>query len=1057
VHRAGSTFEDGIPGLDPDVTSSCGTGTCSGGTRDGLACSTNTDCPEAKDDKLRWEAGSVHVASDNYIVTGPFDSNINAYRPFELTIEPGAIVKISSICTTDGNGEIISCQPQAFGGGQIYVYDGSVLKIQGATITDIRDDSVGGDTNKDGSATTPAPSYLIRFGGSPEESLVGSTVKYAALVGHFGSMPVEGNVFLKSGGAGDYQGSSIYNTHPPVRGSVPSIVDNFFEIVSGTPGPGALDVRGQSAIVWGNEFTGNAGAVVIGPTWENLYEFKNALPEDGVTVVAHNDITSKDGIVTAPATATSDKILQQVRFRADIHDNRLVGPVGGGNVGLGISLFSETTASWNTVENYSFPFQLRTTGAAFPPSAETAALIDLDVHSNSFSLTGAQFGPIQNNEAFWKDFDTVVDAENNWWGHATGPKDASNTDGLVNARGLGLLVSNGIDYAPFFAGEATLPRDSIHLTAGAFPPPPLVPNTGDVLLNVTVDDYTLASASTGTVTISVRDSQGTDLVTPVSKTVSSSNHQVEFETIALPAVPRFTSAVVVEAALVPDSPARDEVRSKPKLFPVARPAGAFFLQCIDDNDVTGDCDPVDPQPGNTSNLALRFWYKFAGTVHGHVTLEERTESGHDLVRTFPTINFTASASPSGTSIVQFTSYQPLLTGATDPPVYLQARYWAEDDGGVEIWSGTRAVQIFYSNRVQARVQILDTMLNKRMLPFAHLLVGGHPHIEIDLYYDIGTKNVTNWRVVLTPVEAVNADDFVLHTYDPGPAVLLNNLPTGSGVLDDLRINLEEQPGLPPGTTLLRFRIDLLAPDQDLVVTSAEVDIPVRNAEAVVTKSIPAGPSSTSFPPLPVKLEATANPSAGVLVAEEILGALTKFSFSPESQPLPAANDRRGVAETRLIPLNRHYSLYDTLSDSGLTATVTFGYDPSTDFPDDPGFDEDALVVAALNPLSGALEVLPSTHDQAQHTVTAAYDSFFADWTVASETTAPAASCADPTADGKTTAADALRALRAGVGITTCELCVCDVNKNGSVSSSDALLILRVAVGQLPEATCLPCL
>src|SRR5205085_11777149 len=131
----------------------------------------------------------------------------------------------------------------------------------------------------------------------------GSTIKYAALVGHFGSMPVEGNTFVKCGGAGTFQGSSIYTTHPPVRGTVPLIVDNSFEIVSGTPGPGSLDVRGQSAVVWGNQFTGNGVAVVVGPTWENLFQFQNAMPADGVTIVAHNDNATKTGIVTAPAGA----------------------------------------------------------------------------------------------------------------------------------------------------------------------------------------------------------------------------------------------------------------------------------------------------------------------------------------------------------------------------------------------------------------------------------------------------------------------------------------------------------------------------------------------------------------------------------------------------------------------------------------------------------------------------------------------------------------------------------------------------------------------------------
>ena len=158
---------------------------------------------------------------------------------------------------------------------------------------------------------------------------------------------------------------------------------------------------------------------------------------------------------------------------------------------------------------------------------------------------------------------------------------------------------------------------------------------------------------------------------------------------------------------------------------------------------------------------------------------------------------------------------------------------------------------------------------------------------------------------------------------------------------------------------------------------------------------------------------------------------------------------------RLIPLNRSYALYDSLSNTGLSASVIFTYD-TDDFPDEPGFDEDSLVVAARNPLSGALEALPSTHSKAQHTVTAPYDSFFDLWAVASVATTLGAACADPTADGKTTAADALFALRASVGSGQCAACICDVNKNGTVSTTDALLILKVAVGQLAAPTCVAC-
>lgn len=66
-------------------------------------------------------------------------------------------------------------------------------------------------------------------------------------------------------------------------------------------------------------------------------------------------------------------------------------------------------------------------------------------------------------------------------------------------------------------------------------------------------------------------------------------------------------------------------------------------------------------------------------------------------------------------------------------------------------------------------------------------------------------------------------------------------------------------------------------------------------------------------------------------------------------------------------------------------------------------------------------------------------------------------CGFPVTDGdKPAASDALRALRVAVGSAECALCVCDVNDNGGVSTSDALLILKAAVGLDVSLDCPPC-
>ncbi len=66
-------------------------------------------------------------------------------------------------------------------------------------------------------------------------------------------------------------------------------------------------------------------------------------------------------------------------------------------------------------------------------------------------------------------------------------------------------------------------------------------------------------------------------------------------------------------------------------------------------------------------------------------------------------------------------------------------------------------------------------------------------------------------------------------------------------------------------------------------------------------------------------------------------------------------------------------------------------------------------------------------------------------------------CGQPASTGATAVAtDALFVLGAAVGIQVCELCVCDVNDDGSNTATDALTVLASAVGQQVAITCPTC-
>ena len=93
-------------------------------------------------------------------------------------------------------------------------------------------------------------------------------------------------------------------------------------------------------------------------------------------------------------------------------------------------------------------------------------------------------------------------------------------------------------------------------------------------------------------------------------------------------------------------------------------------------------------------------------------------------------------------------------------------------------------------------------------------------------------------------------------------------------------------------------------------------------------------------------------------------------------------------------------------------------------------------------------------------------STFPPTTVSTTTTtlAPVGACGDPvdppTVIGElpavVNATDALFTLRTAVSLESCSLCVCDLDDSGSVTASDALALLLIAVGQPGSLDCPPC-
>lgn len=72
------------------------------------------------------------------------------------------------------------------------------------------------------------------------------------------------------------------------------------------------------------------------------------------------------------------------------------------------------------------------------------------------------------------------------------------------------------------------------------------------------------------------------------------------------------------------------------------------------------------------------------------------------------------------------------------------------------------------------------------------------------------------------------------------------------------------------------------------------------------------------------------------------------------------------------------------------------------------------------------------------------------------TTIPAKACGDFDGSGKLQTSDALAVLRAAVGQASCVLCLCDIDGGGTLGATDALLALKKAVGLTVTLKCPAC-
>ncbi len=320
-----------------------------------------------------------------------------------LTIDPGVVVKFA-----DSNGSI----------GVIGILTAQGTSAKHITFTSYADDSLGGDSNNDGTSTSPASGDFDGFyvGQNATLNLNYVDIKYAGdtLFANEGTATISNTTLTKV-----TSGLAFYKSTSTLSAITIDTTDNyplqFYEYSTSTINGLTIKNANSDALLIFNHSTVTLNSAVIGDLDSS---------DSGALVFNDSNFTASNLSIGSSYDGIS--AFNQATFSGD-------------NISVASStdagIFAFSNNGWNntTISLINSEIKNNNFGLHFIDNVTVGTIGNNSIHNNT---TGAKTEGTAN-----------LDFSNNWWGSDTGPTHAANTGGA------GDVVSDYISYTPWLTDD----------------------------------------------------------------------------------------------------------------------------------------------------------------------------------------------------------------------------------------------------------------------------------------------------------------------------------------------------------------------------------------------------------------------------------------------------------------------------------------------------------------------------------------------------------------------------------------------------------------------------